>query len=36
MAALEPRSPANTTPTSCETFFNEVFVPRFKGMPATA
>jgi uncharacterized protein YbjT (DUF2867 family) len=36
MAALEPRSAKNTTPTSCETFVNEVFVPRFKGISATA
>ena len=36
MAALEKRSPANTTPTSYETFVSEEFVPRFKGVPATA
>jgi uncharacterized protein YbjT (DUF2867 family) len=36
MVALEKRSPANTTPTSYETFVNEEFVPRFKGKPATA
>lgn len=36
MKALEKRSPANTTPTSYETFVNEEFVPRFKGVPATA
>jgi uncharacterized protein YbjT (DUF2867 family) len=36
MVALEPRSARNTTPTSYETFVNEVFVPRFKGIPATA
>ncbi len=36
MAALEPRSAKNTTPTSYETFVNEAFVPRFKGIPATA
>jgi uncharacterized protein YbjT (DUF2867 family) len=36
MAALESRSPANTTPTSYEAFVSETFVPRFKGVPATA
>jgi len=36
MAALEKRSPANTTPTSYETFVSEAFLPRFKGIPATA
>jgi uncharacterized protein YbjT (DUF2867 family) len=36
MAALEPRSPANTTATSYETFVTEMFLPRFKGIPATA
>jgi uncharacterized protein YbjT (DUF2867 family) len=36
MAALEKRSRANTTPTSYETFVNEEFLPRFKGIPATA
>ncbi len=36
MVALEKRPPANTTPTSYETFVNEEFVPRFKGVPATA
>ena len=36
MAALEPRSAKSTTPTSYESFVNDVFVPRFKGIPATA
>lgn len=31
MTSLEPRSEANTTPTSFETFAAEVFVPLFKG-----
>jgi uncharacterized protein YbjT (DUF2867 family) len=30
MVALEPRSAANTTPTSIETFISEEFVPRFQ------
>jgi uncharacterized protein YbjT (DUF2867 family) len=30
MRALEPRSAANTTPTSYETFVAEVFVPLYK------
>ena len=34
MAALEPRSPRNTTPTSIETFVLEEFVPRFQGKAA--
>jgi uncharacterized protein YbjT (DUF2867 family) len=36
MAALEPRSAQNTTPTSIETFIAEQFVPRFTGKPAGA
>jgi uncharacterized protein YbjT (DUF2867 family) len=36
MKALEPRSAANTTPTSFETFVQEVFVPAFRGNAATA
>ena len=36
MRALEPRSAANTTPTSFETFVQEVFVPAFRGKAATA
>jgi uncharacterized protein YbjT (DUF2867 family) len=35
MKALEPRSPANTTPTSFETFVNEQFVPAYR-QPAAA
>lgn len=31
MRALEPRSAANTTPTSFETWVQEVFVPAFQG-----
>jgi uncharacterized protein YbjT (DUF2867 family) len=34
--ALEPRSAANTTPTSFETFVQEVFVPAYRGKAATA
>ena len=36
MKALEKRSTRNTTPPSYETFVNESFLPRFKGMAATA
>ena len=36
MAALEKRSPENTTPTSLESFVKEEFAPRFLGKPATA
>ncbi len=36
MAALENRSPANITPTSYEIFVSESFLPRFKGVSATA
>jgi uncharacterized protein YbjT (DUF2867 family) len=36
MAAIEKRSRENTTPTSFETFANEVFVPQFKGKSTTA
>jgi uncharacterized protein YbjT (DUF2867 family) len=36
MAALENRSPANTTPTSYEAFVSESFLPRFKGVSAKA
>ncbi len=31
MKTLEPRSAANTTPTSLETFVQEVFVPAYRG-----
>ena len=34
--ALEPRSAANTTPTSYEQFVEEVFVPAYRGKAATA
>jgi len=33
---VEPRSAKNTTPTSFETFVKEVFVPAYRGQPATA
>jgi len=36
MRALEPRSPANTTPTLYEEFVQKVFVPAFKGQATTA
>jgi len=36
MAALEPRSARNTTPTSLETFAAEEFVPRFQRKAASA
>jgi uncharacterized protein YbjT (DUF2867 family) len=36
MRALEPRTAANTTPTSIETFAREVFAPAFRGKAATA
>jgi uncharacterized protein YbjT (DUF2867 family) len=36
MKALEPRSPANTTPTTIETFVAEVFVPAYRGQAARA
>jgi uncharacterized protein YbjT (DUF2867 family) len=36
MVALETRSAANTTPTAYETFVSEAFLPRFKGISATA
>jgi len=36
MKALEPRSASNTTPTSFETFVQEVFVPAYRGKAATA
>lgn len=34
--ALEPRSPANTTPTSFEKFVQDVFVPVYRGKVASA
>ncbi len=36
MRALEPRSPANTTPTSYEEFVREVFVPAYQGVSKAA
>jgi hypothetical protein len=36
MKMLEPRSPANSTPTTLETFVAEVFVPAYKGKAARA
>jgi uncharacterized protein YbjT (DUF2867 family) len=36
MKPLEPRSETNTTPTSFETFVEEVFLPAFKGQAASA
>jgi hypothetical protein len=36
MKALEAKSAANTTPTSFETFVQEVFLPAFKGQAASA
>jgi len=34
--ALEPRSAANTTPTTFEEFVHDVFVPAYKGQAAGA
>jgi uncharacterized protein YbjT (DUF2867 family) len=36
MRALEPRSPANTTPTTFEEFVEEAFVPAYKGQATSA
>jgi uncharacterized protein YbjT (DUF2867 family) len=36
LAALEPRSPENTTPTSFETFVQDVFAPAYRAKAATA
>jgi uncharacterized protein YbjT (DUF2867 family) len=36
MRMLEPRSAANTTPTSFETFVQEVFMPAYRGKAASA
>lgn len=36
MKMLEPRSPANTTPTALETFVEEVFMPTYRGKAARA
>src|SRR5580693_1758187 len=36
MRALEPRNEKNTTPTSFETFVQEIFLPAYKGQAASA
>jgi hypothetical protein len=36
VTAMEPRSTANTTPTSIEAFVKEVFVPAYRGKAASA
>jgi len=36
LAALEPRSPENSTPTSFEQFVQDVFAPAYHGKAATA
>ena len=36
VAGLEPRSAANTTPTSIETFVKEVFAPAYQGIAVGA
>ena len=36
MKALEPRSAKNTTPTTFETFVEEMFLPAFKAQAASA
>jgi hypothetical protein len=36
MKMLEPRSPANTTPTTLETFVAEVFLPAHRGRASGA
>jgi uncharacterized protein YbjT (DUF2867 family) len=36
MKPLEPRSEKNTTPTSFETFVEEVFLPAYRGQAASA
>jgi uncharacterized protein YbjT (DUF2867 family) len=36
VAAQEPRSPENTTPTSFEKFVSDVFAPAYQGKAATA
>ena len=36
MRALEPRSAANTTPTSFEEFVRKAFFPAYKGQAARA
>jgi hypothetical protein len=36
MKMLEPRSAANTTPTTLETFVAEIFLPAFRGKASRA
>ena len=36
MKMLEPRSPANATPTSLETFVGEIFLPAYRGKASSA
>jgi uncharacterized protein YbjT (DUF2867 family) len=36
MKMLEPRSPANTTPTTLETFIDEMFLPAYRGKASSA
>jgi hypothetical protein len=36
LAALEPRSPENTTPTSFEKFVQDVFAPAYRAKAVTA
>jgi uncharacterized protein YbjT (DUF2867 family) len=36
VTAIEPRSPANTTPTSIETYVKEVLAPAYRGKSASA
>ena len=36
LAAQEPRSPENTTPTSLEEFVQDVFAPAYHAMAPTA
>jgi hypothetical protein len=36
VTATETRSPANTTPSSIETFVKEVFVPAYRGKAVSA
>ena len=36
LAALEPRSPENSTPTSFEQFVEDVFAPAYRGVAVTA
>jgi len=36
LAALEPRSPENTTPTSFDKFVQDVFAPAYRAKAVTA